>query len=73
MFALKLARAAGLRVILSSSDDGKLTKAKEQFQRPPLQTVNYRLNPDWHEEVLALTDGAGVNLVVEIGESSTLV
>ncbi|OGM45043.1 alcohol dehydrogenase [Aspergillus bombycis] len=43
MFALKLARAAGLK------------------------------NPEWHEEVLKLTEGAGVDIVVEVGGSSTLV
>ncbi|KAK9417617.1 putative Enoyl reductase (ER) domain-containing protein [Seiridium unicorne] len=73
MFALKLARAAGLRVVLSSSDDAKLQKMRERFPNPPLQTVNYRSNPEWHEEVLALTNGAGVDLVIEVGGSSTLV
>ncbi|KJK60911.1 Medium chain dehydrogenases/reductase MDR/zinc-dependent alcohol dehydrogenase-like family protein [Aspergillus parasiticus SU-1] len=73
MFALKLARAAGLKVIMTSSSDAKLQKMKEQFPSPPLLTVNYSKNPDWHEEVLKLTEGAGVDIVVEVGGSSTLV
>ncbi|KIX99349.1 uncharacterized protein Z520_04925 [Fonsecaea multimorphosa CBS 102226] len=75
MVALKLARAAGLKVILSSSSDAKLARIKKQFSddRLPLFTVNYAQNPQWHEEVLKLTDGAGVDLVVEIGGTQSLV
>lgn len=73
MFALKLARAAGLKVILSSSSDTKLDRIKQQFSDPPLLTVNYATNSQWHEEVLKLTDGVGVDLVVEIGGTQTLV
>ncbi|KIV87181.1 hypothetical protein PV11_02746 [Exophiala sideris] len=73
MFALKLARTAGLKVILSSSSDAKLERIRQQFSDPPLLTVNYATNPQWHEEVLRLTDGNGVDLVVEIGGTQTLV
>ncbi|KAI9369564.1 alcohol dehydrogenase [Aspergillus egyptiacus] len=72
-FALKLARASGLRVILTSSSDEKLQKIKEQFGKPEIQTINYRSYPEWQEEVLKLTDGVGVDLVVENGGSSSLV
>ncbi|KAM5341664.1 hypothetical protein ACJ41O_014695 [Fusarium nematophilum] len=72
-FALKLARASGLRVILTSSSDNKLNKIKEQFGKPDIQTVNYRTHPEWHEEVLRLTNGIGVDLVVENGGSISLV
>lgn len=73
MFALKLARAAGLKVILSSSSDEKLRSTSEKFPAPPLLTVNYGKNPNWHEEVLKLTDGAGVDLVIEVGGTQSLV
>lgn len=73
MFALKLARAAGLKVILSSSSDEKLRSTSEKFPAPPLLTVNYGKNPNWHEEVLKLTDGAGVDLVIEVGGMQSLV
>ena len=71
--ALKLARASGLRVILTSSSDEKLSKIKEQFGRPEIETVNYKIHPQWHEEVLRLTGDVGVDLVVENGGSSSLV
>jgi NADPH:quinone reductase-like Zn-dependent oxidoreductase len=29
--------------------------------------VNYRTNPEWQDEVLALTGGAGVQHVIEVG------
>ncbi|KAL3449178.1 chaperonin 10-like protein [Aspergillus insuetus] len=71
LFALHLARASGLKVILSSSSDEKLSRISAQFP-PPLLTVNYKTNPDWHEDVLRLTDGEGVDLVMEVGGSPTL-
>ena len=73
MFALKLARSAGMKVIMTSSSDKKLSKISAQFPDPPLLTVNYATHPEWHEEVLKLTDGVGVDLVVEVGGSSSLV
>lgn len=73
MFALKLARAAGLRVILSSSSDEKLQKMREKYTSPPLLIVNYSKNQAWYEEVLKLTDGVGVDIVVENGGTGSLV
>lgn len=72
-FALKLARASGLRIILTSSSDEKLSTVKKQFGKPDIETINYKTNPEWHEEVLKLTGGIGVDLVVENGGSSSLV
>jgi NADPH:quinone reductase-like Zn-dependent oxidoreductase len=72
-WTLKLARAAGLKVILTSSSDDKLDRMKKLFGAPEILTVNYSKNPQWHEEVLRLTDGIGVDLVVENGGSSSLV
>ncbi|CVK86599.1 probable Alcohol dehydrogenase [Fusarium mangiferae] len=72
-FALKLARASGLRVILTSSSDEKLEQIKKQFGKPEIQTVNYKTHPEWHKEVLRLTHGVGVDLIVENGGSSSLV
>ena len=43
------------------------------FGHPEIQTVNYAKTPDWDEEVLRLTDGIGVDLVVENGGTSSLV
>lgn len=72
MFALKLAKAAGLKVILSSSSDEKLKSICEQFPEPPILTVNYAKNQNWHEDVLHHTNGVGVAIVVEIGGPGTL-
>ena len=46
---------------------------KKLFGPPDILTVNYSKNPEWHEEVLKLTDGIGVGLVIENGGSSSLV
>lgn len=73
MFAMKLARAAGLRVVLSSSSDKKLQQMREKFSNPPILTVNYATSPDWHDEVLKLTNEVGVDIVVENGGTGSLV
>jgi NADPH:quinone reductase-like Zn-dependent oxidoreductase len=73
VFALKLARAAGLRVILTSSSDKKLEQMKAKYSNPPIMTINYSQMPDWDKEVLELTKGVGVDIVVENGGSSSLV
>ncbi|EWY84348.1 hypothetical protein FOYG_14100 [Fusarium oxysporum NRRL 32931] len=72
-FALKLARASGLKVILTSSSDEELKQIKKQFGKPEIETVNYKAHPEWHKEVLRLTNGIGVDLVVENGGSSSFV
>lgn len=72
MFALKLARSMGLKVILSSSSDKKLKTVCDQFPEPPILPVNYASNSEWHEEVLKHTDGVGVDIVVENGGPGTL-
>lgn len=69
IFGLQIAKAAGARVIITSSSDDKLAKAKALGAD---DTVNYKTHPDWDEEVMKLTGGAGVNNVVEIGGLGTL-
>lgn len=74
MFALKLARAAGYRVIMSSSSDKKLNDLVDKFPgNEPILTVNYASNPNWHEDVLRITNGIGVDLVLENGGPQTIV
>ncbi|HEF5152083.1 zinc-dependent alcohol dehydrogenase family protein [Burkholderia multivorans] len=67
--ALQLAHAAGLRTIITSSSDAKLERARALGAD---ETINYRATPDWQHEVLRLTDGAGADLVVEVGGKDTL-
>lgn len=69
LFVLQLARAAGARVIATTSTE---TKAERLRALGAHATVLYRNNPDWAREVTALTDGAGVDHVVEIGGAGTL-
>ena len=69
MFALQFARAAGARVIATSSSDAKLAKAKALGAN---DGVNYQHHPEWHEQVLILTGGRGVDHVVEVGGAGTL-
>ncbi|KAI6777516.1 alcohol dehydrogenase, partial [Emericellopsis cladophorae] len=74
MLALKLAQAAGYRIMLSSSSDAKIEKIQKAFPNTPIQGVNYGTHPDtWHEQVLKLTDGVGVDLVLENGGTGSLV
>lgn len=71
VFALKIARAAGLRIILTSSSDAKLQQMKDKY--PGILTINYSTTPEWHQEALNLTGGVGVDIVVENGGTGSLV
>jgi NADPH:quinone reductase-like Zn-dependent oxidoreductase len=68
LIALQFARMHGARVIVTSSSDAKLARARELGAD---DTVNYRQHPDWSAQVLALTGGRGADLVVEVGGSGT--
>jgi NADPH:quinone reductase-like Zn-dependent oxidoreductase len=69
LFALQLAKKAGARVILLSSSDEKLERAR---QLGADELVNYKQHPDWEEIVLEKTNGQGVDLVLELGGVGTL-
>lgn len=69
LFALKFAKAMGCRVIATTSSGAKADKLKSLGADA---VVNYVERPDWGYEVLALTDGLGVDLVVEVGGPNTL-
>jgi NADPH:quinone reductase-like Zn-dependent oxidoreductase len=69
MFALQFARAAGARVIVTSSSDEKIERARGFGAS---EGVNYKTHPDWEKEVLALTGGRGVDCVIENGGIATL-
>jgi NADPH:quinone reductase-like Zn-dependent oxidoreductase len=69
IFALQFAHAAGARVIATSSSDDKLVKAKALGAS---DGINYRQHPEWQNEVMALTNGRGVDHVVEVGGAGTL-
>jgi NADPH:quinone reductase-like Zn-dependent oxidoreductase len=69
IFAIQLARAAGARVLVTSSSDAKLERARALGAD---ETINYRARPEWQGEVLRLTDGRGVDHVVDVGGAGTL-
>ncbi|WP_050478227.1 zinc-dependent alcohol dehydrogenase family protein [Herbaspirillum rhizosphaerae] len=69
LFALQFAKAAGAQVIATSSSDEKLEKLKllgaDAF-------INYKTDPDWGGTARVLTDGRGVDHVIEVGGPDTL-
>ncbi len=69
IFGLQFAAAAGARPIITSSSDAKLDKARALGA---IGTVNYRSNPEWQENVLALTGGAGVDHILEVVGQETM-
>lgn len=69
IFALQFAKLAGARVIITSSSDEKLERAR---QLGADDTVNYRTVPDWSARVHELTNKLGVDHVIEVGGSGTL-
>jgi len=69
IWALQLAKAAGAKVIITSSSDEKLARAKSLGAD---ETINYKAHPEWDKKVLELTGGAGVDVVVEVGGVGTL-
>ena len=62
LFALQFASALGAIPIVISSSDAKLEKAKELGAK---SVVNYRKFPAWEEKVLEITNGKGVDHVIE--------
>ena len=69
VFALQLAKAAGARVIATSSSDEKLERLKNLGAD---ELINYKEVPAWGLKTLELTGGVGVDSVVEIGGAGTL-
>jgi len=68
IFALQFAKAAGATVIVTSSSDEKLERAKtlggDYF-------INYRSTPDWAKEVRRITGGRGADHIIEVGGAGT--
>src|SRR5665213_2637271 len=69
IFALQFARLAGARVLVISSSDEKLERARTLGADG---CINYRSTPEWDGEVLRLTQGRGVDHVIEVGGAGTL-
>jgi NADPH:quinone reductase-like Zn-dependent oxidoreductase len=69
IFGLQLARTMGIQVIITSSSDDKLARAKALGAN---HGINYKTTPDWEKAALGLTSGRGVEHVVEVGGAATL-
>ncbi|MEO7688374.1 MAG: NAD(P)-dependent alcohol dehydrogenase [Sphingomonas sp.] len=69
IFALQFARAMGATVIITSSSDEKLERARALGAD---HGINYRQRERWSEAVMELTGGRGADHVVEVGGPGTL-
>lgn len=69
LFATQFAALAGARVIVTSSRDEKLARARALGAA---EGINYKTRPDWDAQARALTGGVGVDHIVELGGAGTL-
>ena len=69
VFALQFAKIAGCNVIATSSSNEKLERLKELGADA---LINYRECPDWGKKAWEITDGHGVQAIVEVGGAETL-
>jgi NADPH:quinone reductase-like Zn-dependent oxidoreductase len=69
LFGLQLARAAGLRTIITSGRDEKLARARTMGADA---TLNYRATPDWARHVREFTQGYGADFVLDVGGPATI-
>jgi NADPH:quinone reductase-like Zn-dependent oxidoreductase len=69
LFALQFAKLAGAEVIVTSSSDAKLEKARALGAD---HLINYRTDANWGRSARALTGGAGLDHIVELGGAGTL-
>lgn len=68
IFGLQFAKALGANVIITSSSDDKLERAKSLGAD---YLINYVKNPDWDQVVMDITNGLGVDNVLEVGGAGT--
>ena len=69
VFALQFAELLGARVIATTSTAEKAERLKALGAS---EVINYTETPDWDEKARELTDGRGVDCVVEIGGPGTI-
>ncbi|MFT5509046.1 MAG: NADPH:quinone reductase-like Zn-dependent oxidoreductase [Hyphomicrobiaceae bacterium] len=69
LFALQFAKMAGAQVIITSSSDDKLARAKAMGAD---HLINYVANPDWGRAAVEISGGRGVDHVIELGGTQTL-
>jgi NADPH:quinone reductase-like Zn-dependent oxidoreductase len=69
IFGLQLAHAMGVQVIITSSSDDKLARAKKLGAN---HGINYKSTPNWEKAAMDFTGGRGVDQVIEVGGAGTL-
>ncbi|WP_413201238.1 zinc-dependent alcohol dehydrogenase family protein [Nostoc piscinale] len=69
IFALQFAKLHNAKVIITSSSDEKLARAK---QLGADEIINYKTTPNWQQQVYELTNRLGVDHVIEVGGAGTL-
>lgn len=69
IFALQIAKAMGAEVIATSSSDAKLERVRALGAD---HVINYKATPDWGAAVQELTDGEGVDHILDVGGPATL-
>jgi NADPH:quinone reductase-like Zn-dependent oxidoreductase len=67
---LILAKAAGAKTIITSSSDEKLQYVQEKYGVD--YTINYKKTPNWAAEAQKITEGNGVDYILENGGSGTI-
>ena len=69
IWALQLAKASGCKVVATTSRDGKAQRLQALGADA---VINYKTHEKWDEEVMKVTGGRGVDVVVEVGGAGTL-
>jgi NADPH:quinone reductase-like Zn-dependent oxidoreductase len=69
LFALQFAHMMGARVIATSSSDEKLERVRALGAS---ELINYKNTTEWGKKARDLTNGRGVDHVVEVGGAGTL-
>jgi NADPH:quinone reductase-like Zn-dependent oxidoreductase len=70
LFAIQFAKLFGAQVIATTSSDERAARLRALGADA---VINYRESPEWHEAVRRLTRGRGVDHVIEVGGSGTIV
>lgn len=68
IFGLQLAKAAGARVIVTSSSEAKRARAQELGAD---HVIDYKAVPAWGEAARSWTGGRGIDVVIEVGGPGT--
>jgi NADPH:quinone reductase-like Zn-dependent oxidoreductase len=69
MLALQFAKLFGARVIMTSSSPERCARLKAHGAD---EAIDYKAEPEWNKAVRALTNGAGVDLAIDIGGAETV-